>query len=204
MTSLDGRTARRDRNSEAVLDTVLALFEEGNLVPTVEQVAERSGVSLRSVYRYFEDMEALLRAAIARRVANVEPLFVLPHLGEGPLDKRISRLVDHRLTLYASMRPALRAALLRAPQAPLIAAQVATRRRQLTEQVHAHFALELKAMTRGQAAAVAACVDVLCEFESMEHLREQEGLSPARMRKTLITGVRALLVHPVTPPGAKP
>ncbi len=193
MTSLDGRTARRDRNSEAVLDTVLAMFEEGNLVPTVDQVAERSGVSLRSVYRYFEDMEALLRTAIARRVAFVEPLFLLPQLGEGPLDKRITRLVDHRLTLYTSMRPVLRAALLRAPHAPLIAAQVAYRRRQLTDQVRAQFAPELATMGRTRADAVAACVDVLCEFESMEHLREQHGLSTARARKAIITGVSALL-----------
>ena len=193
MTSLDGRTARRDRNSETVLDTVLSLFEEGNLVPTVEQVAERSGVSLRSVYRYFEDMDALLRAAIGRRVDLVEPLFVLPQLGEGPLERRISRLVDHRLTLYASMRPVLRAALMRAPHAPLIAAQVAHRRGQLSAQVLAHFAPELAAMGRARGSAVGACVDVLCEFESMEHLREQQGLSAARTRKALITGVSALL-----------
>jgi AcrR family transcriptional regulator len=91
---VDGRTARRDRNSEAVLDAVRELFIEGNYTPTAEAVAARSGVSLRSVYRYFEDTEALFRAAIARRVAQAEPLFVFPDLGEGELDDRIARLVS--------------------------------------------------------------------------------------------------------------
>ncbi len=46
-TQPDGRTARRDRNSDAVLDAVHELFVEGQLVPTVEEVAARSGVSTR-------------------------------------------------------------------------------------------------------------------------------------------------------------
>ena len=52
-TQTDGRTARRDRNREAVLDAALALFTAGELEPTAAAVAERSGVSLRSVYRYW-------------------------------------------------------------------------------------------------------------------------------------------------------
>ena len=57
----DGRTARRDRNRDAVLDAVLDLFGEDSLAPAPAEVAERSGVSLRSVYRYYEDRDALYR-----------------------------------------------------------------------------------------------------------------------------------------------
>ena len=64
--SSDGRTARRDRNREAVLDAVLELFSEDAASPAPDDVAARSGVSLRSVYRYFDDMETLIRAAMAR------------------------------------------------------------------------------------------------------------------------------------------
>lgn len=190
---VDGRNARRDRNTDAVLDAANQLFEEGNLVPTAEQVAFRSGVSLRSVYRYFEDTEALLRAAIARRVAVVEPLFVLPGVGEGPLPQRISRLVEHRLALYTSMGPAVRAALLRAPQAPPIAEQMARRRQQLTAQLEQHFAPELKALGKADGAALLTCIDALCQFEAMDHLRTHRKLSAARARRTLAAGITALL-----------
>lgn len=190
---VDGRTARRDRNSEAVLDTVHDMFVEGNFSPAVEDVAARSGVSLRSVYRYFEDTEALLRQAIERRVSLVEPLFVLPCLGEGTLTDRIRGLVNHRLVLHAKLGPTVRAAILRAPYSPLLAAQVQRRRTLLSDQVTAHFAPELAALDGVRGREVAACVDTLCEFESMEHLRVQRRLSVARTRSTMITGVTALL-----------
>ena len=60
--AVDGRTARRDRNRDAVLDAVIELFTEGHVGLVAADVAERSGVSLRSVYRYFDDLEALARA----------------------------------------------------------------------------------------------------------------------------------------------
>jgi AcrR family transcriptional regulator len=190
---IDGRTARRDRNSEAVLDTVHDMFVEGNFSPAVEEVAARSGVSLRSVYRYFEDTEALLRQAIERRVSLVEKLFVLPGIGEGPLTERVTGLVNHRLQLHAKLGPTVRAAVLRAPYSPLLAAQVQRRRKLLSEQVELHFAPELRTFDAARGKEVLACIDALCEFESMEHLRFQRGLSVARTRAALVTGVTALL-----------
>ena len=44
----DGRTARRDRNREAVLDAVLDLFADGAIAPAPAEVAARSGVSRRA------------------------------------------------------------------------------------------------------------------------------------------------------------
>jgi AcrR family transcriptional regulator len=192
---VDGRTARRDRNSEAVLDAVRELFVEGNYTPTAEAVAARSGVSLRSVYRYFEDTEALFRAAIARRVAQAEPLFVLPDLGEGALDDRIARLVDHRLALYAALGPEARAAVLRGPSAPLVNEALDARRRLLFTQLEAHFAPELRSIGGVRAKALLRCMDLLLQFESLEHLSRRSGLTPGRVRQVLITGTRAFLAE---------
>lgn len=192
---VDGRTARRDRNSEAVLDAVRELFVEGNYTPTAEAVADRSGVSLRSVYRYFEDTEALFRAAIARRVALAEPLFVFPDLGEGELDDRITRLVDHRLALYAALGPEARAAVLRGPSAPLVNEALDARRRQLFTQLEQHFARELRSISGARAKALLRCVDLLLQFESLEHLCRRSDMTPARVRRVLVTGVGALLAE---------
>ncbi|MCW2544252.1 MAG: putative TetR family transcriptional regulator [Frankiales bacterium] len=191
--TVDGRTARRDRNSEAVLDTVHQMFVEGNFSPAVDEVAARSGVSLRSVYRYFEDTEALLRMAIQRRVSLVEGMFVLPGIGVGTLQQRIEGVVNHRLVLHAKLGPTVRAAVLRAPYSPLLAEQVQRRRQLLSEQMAEHFAPELATMTKTKAEEVLACADALCEFEAMEHLRARRGMSVARTRKAMITGLTALL-----------
>ncbi len=190
---VDGRNARRDRNTEAVLDAAHALFVEGNLTPSVEDVAQRSGVSLRSVYRYFEDTDALMRAAIARRVVMLGDLFQLPSIGEGDLDERMARFVEHRLRLYDRLAPSVRAALLRAPSAPPIAEQVASRRRQLRTQTGQHFRRELDTFDEATAASRLACIDALFQFEAMEHLRGRLRQSRARAQATLLGGLQALL-----------
>jgi AcrR family transcriptional regulator len=190
---LDGRTARRDRNTEAVLDTVHDMFVEGNFSPAVEEVAARSGVSLRSVYRYFEDTEELLRMAIERRMTLVDDLYVLRKIGEGTLAARITALVNHRLVLHGKLGPTARAAVQRAPYSPQIAAQAHRRRTLLSEQVATHFAGELATLGDPRGAQVAACIDALCEFEAIELLRVHRGLSVTQTRQALTVGVSALL-----------
>jgi len=189
----DGRTARRDRNSEAVLDTVHELFVEGNFTPSVEEVAARSGVSLRSVYRYFEDTDDLLQQAIGRRVELVGDLYALEGLGEGSREERIQALVDQRLQLHTKLAPTIRAAMLRSADSPRIAAQVRTRRELLADQVLAHFDPELGRLDRSRRTELAACIDSLCSFESMELLRVRSKLSPSRARRAMVAGVEALL-----------
>ena len=55
---------------------LLDLLDEGVIRPTAQQVAERSGVSLRSIFRIFDDVESLNAAACARQVTRVRHLFI--------------------------------------------------------------------------------------------------------------------------------
>ena len=55
----DGRRLRSERSRQAIIDAMLKLVEEGVLVPTAQQVSERAGVGIRSVFRHFSDMESL-------------------------------------------------------------------------------------------------------------------------------------------------
>ena len=45
---VDGRHLRRQRNRDAVVAALLELYGEGNLDPTTDEVAQRSGLSARS------------------------------------------------------------------------------------------------------------------------------------------------------------
>lgn len=189
----DGRTARRDRNTDAVLDAVHEMFIEGNFSPAVDEVAARSGVSLRSVYRYFEDSEALVRMAIERRIALVGDLYELPDLGEGSREQRVKNLVNQRLRLHSKLAPSIRAAMLRAPFSDPIAAQVQDRRGLLARQTQAQFAPELELVERGRRAELAACIDALCSFEAIDQLRVRAGLSVTRTRRSLVDAAMAIL-----------
>lgn len=190
--SSDGRTARRDRNREAVLDAVLDLFADGALTPVPAEVAERSGVSLRSVYRYFDDMEALVRAAIARNLARMGPYFDLDDPGAGPLADRIERTVAARLRLHEGIAPMARAAIARAPQNPIIAERLEETRLLLRRQVEEMFAPELARLEAEPAGDLVAAVDVLLEMDSMEHLRHHRRMSASEAQRVLVGAVGAL------------
>jgi AcrR family transcriptional regulator len=190
---VDGRTARRDRNRDAVLDAVLDLFRDDNLVPGVAEVAERSGVSARSVFRYFEDADELVRLAIRRQLERVGHLFEMDGEGEGALDVRIDRLVEARLDLYDAIAPVARAAMLRAASNPLIAERMEERRRFLKTQLQRHFAPELTALPKQDRPGALAALDVLCGFEGIEQLRRNEGLRRADARRALVWSLRRIL-----------
>jgi AcrR family transcriptional regulator len=57
-----GRTRQKARTRAAMVDATRALLAEG-VAPTVEQAAERAGVSRTTAYRYFPNQRALLIAS---------------------------------------------------------------------------------------------------------------------------------------------
>jgi AcrR family transcriptional regulator len=189
----DGRTARRDRNREAVLDAVIELFRDDAMFPAPADVAARSGVSTRSVQRYFDDMEELVRAAMGRHVELVGHLFEVPDLGIGPQAERIERIVAARLRLFGTLAPMMRAALLRMRSNELIRQRVTEARRQVRDQVEAMFAPELDALPAGPRREVLDALDVVLEFESMEHLRSTTGRTDEEAAAVLCRAVTAVL-----------
>lgn len=191
--TVDGRSAIRDRNRNAVLDAVLDLFSEDNLSPGPEEVALRAGLSVRSVYRYFDDHDQLSRAAIARHVEKITPLFLMPAIGEGPLDVRVDRFVDARLRLHAEVGPTARATRIRATFDPVVRDEFETSRTVLREQIERHFAPELDTMAAGRRRARVAAVDALFTFESLDHYRIHRGLTSSDTRALLVDALGALL-----------
>src|ERR1035438_5413311 len=67
----DGRQLRRRRNRETVVDALLDLYRDGNLRPSTEEIAARSGLSPRSLFRYFDDVDDLTRTAIRHQEHRV-------------------------------------------------------------------------------------------------------------------------------------
>lgn len=60
---IDGRRLRSDRSRQVIVESMLYLVRQGNLTPTAQQVANHAKVGIRSVFRHFEDMEAIFKTA---------------------------------------------------------------------------------------------------------------------------------------------
>ncbi len=191
---VDGRTARRDRNKLAVLDAVIELFSESNLSPGVHEVAARSGVSLRSVYRYFEDVDDLVAAAIERQIEKTRPLFEMPELGEGPLSERIDRFAMRRAGLFEAVRDIYRASIIRLADESQVSAGLTQVRGWMGHQTARMFEPELAAMDPDQARVVELTLDTLTQFDALEHLRSGRGLDAEDVVTHLRDAVTRLLV----------
>ena len=72
-------------------------MDEGILVPTAQQVADRAGVGIRSFFRHFPDMDSLWLAADDMLLDSYEALFKVDDRS-GSIDERVSRAV----TLYGN------------------------------------------------------------------------------------------------------
>lgn len=190
---VDGRVARRQRNIDTVLDAVLELFVEDAMFPTIEQVATRSGLSLRSLYRYFADPAELLEAAITRTDRIGVVVSQLHAIGQGPLEDRIDDFATMRLRLYDAVGPVFRATLANAALYARISEQLVSDRERMRDQLARQFEPELAVLPDGERDAVLSAADLLTQLESVVFLRRHRGLSADDTRATIATGLRALL-----------
>jgi AcrR family transcriptional regulator len=173
----DGRNLRRDRNRDAVVTALLGMYREGNLGPSADQVAERAGISVRSLFRYFDDIDTLVQAAIARQQEHLAPLYALDASVDQPLVERVDRFVATRVRLLEEMGDVGRVARALAARQPMILAELARIRGVLRKQLTSLFAVELDALPPAQRRATAAAADVVSSWESFDLMRNDQGLS---------------------------
>lgn len=167
---IDGRTRRRARNRDSALRSLIELFEIGGAVPTVEEVAEHAGLSTRSIYRYFDDRDALIRSGVALLLERAAPLIAFESLGQGSFNERIESFVDHRLSLYNQFGAVALTALRGSAADPFIAEQFAVGHTLLRQQFVDHFDTELGQLTPRDRTRATTLATLAFQFEAFEFL----------------------------------
>ena len=190
---VDGRSARRNRNRDLVLDAVLALFQEGHFSPTPETVAARSGVSLRSVYRYVSSRDELFQFAIERHLEKTADVWRPTPMRDGDFVARLDYFLEYRLRLYESVAATNRASRAYSLTSVDVREKLATARKILRRQTEAQFGQELNALSDSTRTATLAAIDALTQFEGLDSLVSLQGLSLGTVRTTLHTTLTTLL-----------
>lgn len=195
---VDGRNQRRERNREAVVEALLALYREGDLTPSAEAVATRAGISVRSLFRYFDDIDALVRTAVASQLSHVAPLLAIAVPPDLPFDERVRRFVAARLRMLERIGEVGRVARSLAPIRQRVLEGLTQVRAALRDQLATTFAPELAALPDDQRAAAAAAADVVSSWEAYDLLRNDQRLSKAKAAEVMRSALVALL-RPVDP-----
>ncbi|MFR9730738.1 TetR/AcrR family transcriptional regulator [Saccharopolyspora sp. MS10] len=97
---------RRIRNPEwtrqAIIDALLSAINEGQYAPTARDVAQRAGVSERSVFTHFRDFDDL-RAAAARHQRSRIRAALVPISPALPLTERVDLVLAQREVVFGLM-----------------------------------------------------------------------------------------------------
>ena len=189
---IDGRTARARRTREAIVDATLALLDAGNLRPSADEIAERAGVSPRSIFQHFGDRETLQRAVGARQTERV--VQIVEHLPDtGPLDARLDAFVDQRARVLEFITPVRRSALLNEPFSEGSHAGLQAFRAFKRAEAERVFAPELDGLPAAEREEVVRALGAATDWNTWEALRAHQGLSVADARAVMRRTIGALL-----------
>ncbi|MBV8950144.1 MAG: TetR/AcrR family transcriptional regulator [Actinobacteria bacterium] len=189
---VDGRNARASRTRRAVVSALLALIEDGDLRPTARRVADRAGVSLRSVYVHFDDLEDLFRAAAEQQFRKISEL-VVPLATEGPLDARLDAFVDQRVKVLESGAAVRRAAVVQAPASPTLARVLDMSRRAGRVETERVFHIELDRLDAPARRELLAALVTIASGGTWESLRVGEGIDATTARGVMHRMLRGVL-----------
>jgi TetR/AcrR family transcriptional regulator, regulator of autoinduction and epiphytic fitness len=185
----DRRIERANRTRDSIVDALLALIEDGNFRPTAREIAARAGVSLRSLYVHFDDVEALFHAAATRHHMHLAE-HRLEVRTSGPFEERLVSFVEARTALYEAGEKVRQAALLQEPFSPALHSILDHARRAGRAELDKVFGPELAGP--GSARRRAA-LDVVTHPAAWQILRAQHDLGLEAAKATMCDMVRAVL-----------
>jgi AcrR family transcriptional regulator len=189
---LDGRRLRSEQSRENIVDAMLDLLREGHPRPGAQEIAARAGVSLRSVFRHFEDLDGLYTEVSDRQKARIGHLFELPPLA-GPLRARIEALIEQRARLYEEIAPMRRAALRLAPFHEPIRVRLAEAGDFLRRHLPEAFAREMDDLTPAERREVLEALEASTSWAFWETLRGDQRLTVERAKRVVARVLLALL-----------
>lgn len=185
--NIDGRHRRSQQSRQRIIEAIVALIREGVLEPTAEQVSERAGLAMRTVFRHFNDMDSLYREISRRMYARVQAIAAEGHEAD---DWRtaLAQLVDRRSRVYEELMPMR------------LSANALRHRSVFLQDEHRRFTRLARDMLRQvlprEVAQERVCfetLDALLSFELWIRLRRDQRLSVQEARRVLHNGVGGVL-----------
>ena len=169
----DGRRQRSERSRQAIITALLDLIGEGVLIPTAQQVSERAGVGIRTVFRHFSDMETLFGIADQINREKFEGLFAGGDR-DGALEERLLHAVEQHALAYESVSNYFLSAKAQLWRFPILREQYTHAQRQIRKDFD-RWLPELKSLPEPRR----EMIDAIASFETWHRLRVQQAQSKA-------------------------
>jgi AcrR family transcriptional regulator len=183
----DGRKVRRHKNRHRIVAAMLELVRDGAISPGAEEVAERAGVGLRTVFRHFDDMESLYREMAEAMRQELQPLVSAP-LGSPDWKGKLDEMVVRRAVLFERAMPFKNAADVHRHRSVFLRKDYETMRAAERDALEAALPASLRKKREFFEA-----LDQALSFSTWQHLRRDQKLTQEQARQTVEFAVRALV-----------
>lgn len=187
---IDGRRLRSDRSRQLIIESMLQLIKQGNLAPTAQQVAGHANVGIRSVFRHFEDMEAIFATAdeLWRKEFNYSLLAIDAKL---PVKQRITLTVEKLGKLYEDQKNILKSTATRRWRSAFLTHNYARYQNQLRSDISSWLP-ELKQLSASKQEAIIG----ILSFEYWDRLRDHQSQSSTASIDLIIDLLSSLISQP--------
>jgi AcrR family transcriptional regulator len=185
--TVDGRRLRSERSRAQIVAGMRAVIESGDMDPHAASVAEAAGVSIRTVFRHFEEMDNLYRELNATLEADVLPM-VLTQFEARDWQGRAREVVTRRARIYERLMLFKTAAHARRFQSQYL--MDAHRRFLALERAALQAILPAEVQS---SPALFAALEMVTGFQSWQRLRQDQNLAPEEAEAAMRVAVERLL-----------
>jgi AcrR family transcriptional regulator len=198
--AVDGRRQRSERTRHLIIEAYLALLRANPRIPTSNQIAERAGYSVRSVFERFPDLLSLRIAATDHAFALGTAQAMIRDI-DADRATRIRSQVQTRAHTCESWLPLWRALNANRGESADLNTRIALVREAIWKRLEIMYRPELAALDDRSRRHVLIALEAITDFESWGRMREDNGLSVEQACAAWITTIDRLL--PPTPPSAE-
>ncbi|MEC3917148.1 TetR/AcrR family transcriptional regulator [Nocardia sp. CDC160] len=184
---------RRRRNPEqtrrAIIEGLLSAVHEGEYDPTTRGIADRAGVSERSIFVHFPTRTALITAAVDQQSEEVEKLITDadPAL---PLEQRIDAVVRQSEAIFALQREPRVLGLIESLRTPAVDERMRLTDKRIRDALGRAFAPEL---ARNEGEQLLDLIDATVGWPYRHHLMDRRGLSKRAASDAIRRALTAML-----------
>jgi AcrR family transcriptional regulator len=190
--------ARSQERVDLILDTAAEFIAEvGYETVTTNAIAERAGISIGSLYRYFPDKDAILRGLVVRHLEQVKTIYdqvFTEDLIYLPLEVVIDRIVDPFVEMQAAC-PAFKQILLGSD----VSADIAAASEEMDDEIDDRMAGFLQQAAPNLSEQRAHLVAMVCKAEVKALLSLITPESDAEFRDQVTAEMKRMLFNYLAP-----
>lgn len=185
--NVDGRRERSRTSRQRIVEAMMSLCAAGDLMPSAARVAEEANIGLRTVFRHFDEMDAIYAEISAIISRQVLPIAMAPYLQDDWRDN-LRELAQRRVRVFEMMLPFRLAANARRYSSPLLLGQYAQ-----VIQLEREFALRQLPDNIRQHRITAESICATLSFQNWRALRHDQQLSAEQAGTVTLHMINSLI-----------